>query len=187
MKHLISTVFYFSDENSGSTQNFITEYKMPCIETEAILSQPELMLFNFCNRIQEKERDERSSPSGQSDQTSEGKFDRKSRRRISTQGRFNKNGSGRYAPRTVPTTATTTTASSSCSDEQLRCWEYMLEQNTQLLFDKELDTLTNNSRSSPLRRGGNYTNYIIFFRPLNYKNMMELLKYHRKVCKNCQQ
>lgn len=35
------------------------------------------------------------------------------------------------------------------SEEQFRCWEYMLEQNTQLLFDKELDTLTR----SPLRRG----------------------------------
>ncbi|XP_049799965.1 protein phosphatase PHLPP-like protein [Schistocerca nitens] len=28
------------------------------------------------------------------------------------------------------------------SEEQFKCWEYMLEQNTQLLFDKELDTLS---------------------------------------------
>ncbi|XP_071452412.1 PH domain leucine-rich repeat protein phosphatase 1 [Hetaerina americana] len=27
-------------------------------------------------------------------------------------------------------------------DERFKCWEYMLEQNTQLLFDKELDTLS---------------------------------------------
>ncbi|XP_069698714.1 protein phosphatase PHLPP-like protein isoform X2 [Periplaneta americana] len=41
------------------------------------------------------------------------------------------------------------------SEEQFKCWEYMLEQNTQLLFDKELDTLSRGfgrrgrSRSSP--------------------------------------
>lgn len=28
------------------------------------------------------------------------------------------------------------------SEEQFKCWEYMLEQNTQLLFDKELDTIS---------------------------------------------
>ncbi|GJQ83774.1 Phlpp [Trypoxylus dichotomus] len=36
---------------------------------------------------------------------------------------------------------------SALSEEQFKCWEYMLEQNTQLLFDKELNTLTNSSRS----------------------------------------
>ncbi|ENN77219.1 hypothetical protein YQE_06049, partial [Dendroctonus ponderosae] len=30
---------------------------------------------------------------------------------------------------------------SALSEEQFKCWEYMLEQNTQLLFDKELNTL----------------------------------------------
>ncbi|XP_055917109.1 protein phosphatase PHLPP-like protein [Eupeodes corollae] len=29
------------------------------------------------------------------------------------------------------------------SEEQFKCWEYMLEQNTQLLFDKELNKITN--------------------------------------------
>lgn len=38
---------------------------------------------------------------------------------------------------------------SALSEEQFKCWEYMLEQNTQLLFDKELNTLT--------RGGGNKT------------------------------
>lgn len=28
------------------------------------------------------------------------------------------------------------------SEEQFKCWEYMLEQNTQLLFDKELNTIS---------------------------------------------
>ncbi|XP_065213412.1 protein phosphatase PHLPP-like protein [Planococcus citri] len=28
------------------------------------------------------------------------------------------------------------------AEERFRCWEYMLEQNTQMLFDKELDTLS---------------------------------------------
>ncbi|KAK9710897.1 Protein phosphatase 2C [Popillia japonica] len=36
---------------------------------------------------------------------------------------------------------------SALSEEQFKCWEYMLEQNTQMLFDKELNTLSNASRS----------------------------------------
>lgn len=40
---------------------------------------------------------------------------------------------------------------SALSEEQFKCWEYMLEQNTQLLFDKELNTiskgLTNKNRN----------------------------------------
>lgn len=31
---------------------------------------------------------------------------------------------------------------SAVSEEQYKCWEYMLEQNTQLLFDKELNTIS---------------------------------------------
>lgn len=31
---------------------------------------------------------------------------------------------------------------SQMSEEQFKCWEYMLEQNTQLLFDKELNTIS---------------------------------------------
>lgn len=30
---------------------------------------------------------------------------------------------------------------SALSEEQFKCWEYMLEQNTQLLFDKVIKTL----------------------------------------------
>ncbi|XP_014250078.1 protein phosphatase PHLPP-like protein isoform X2 [Cimex lectularius] len=37
------------------------------------------------------------------------------------------------------------------SDEQFRCWEYMLEQNTQMLFDKELDTLSRGVARRPAR------------------------------------
>uniref|UniRef100_A0A336KQA3 CSON012944 protein n=1 Tax=Culicoides sonorensis TaxID=179676 RepID=A0A336KQA3_CULSO len=44
---------------------------------------------------------------------------------------------------------------SAISEEQFKCWEYMLEQNTQLLFDKELNTIskafTKNPNSSLLR------------------------------------
>lgn len=39
------------------------------------------------------------------------------------------------------------------SEEQFRCWEYMLEQNTQLLFDKELDTLSRAFSRRPAARG----------------------------------
>ncbi|XP_053605143.1 protein phosphatase PHLPP-like protein isoform X2 [Plodia interpunctella] len=36
----------------------------------------------------------------------------------------------------------------STSDEQFKCWEYMLEQNTQMLFDKELDNLSKGIKSN---------------------------------------
>ncbi|KAJ8970976.1 hypothetical protein NQ317_001100 [Molorchus minor] len=38
---------------------------------------------------------------------------------------------------------------SALSEEQFKCWEYMLEQNTQLLFDKELNTLNRGMRGKP--------------------------------------
>lgn len=34
------------------------------------------------------------------------------------------------------------------TDEQFKCWEYMLEQNTQLIFDKELDNLSKGIKSN---------------------------------------
>ncbi|KAF2899975.1 hypothetical protein ILUMI_06211 [Ignelater luminosus] len=37
---------------------------------------------------------------------------------------------------------------SALSEEQFKCWEYMLEQNTQMLFDKELNTLSRGGRRS---------------------------------------
>ncbi|GLG96070.1 Protein phosphatase PHLPP-like protein [Gryllus bimaculatus] len=37
------------------------------------------------------------------------------------------------------------------SEEQFKCWEYMLEQNTQMLFDKELDTLSRSGLVRPSR------------------------------------
>lgn len=39
---------------------------------------------------------------------------------------------------------------SALSEEQFKCWEYMLEQNTQLLFDKELHTLKKNGKKAQL-------------------------------------
>ncbi|KAI4464249.1 s-cell enriched with leucine-rich repeat-containing protein slra-related [Holotrichia oblita] len=36
---------------------------------------------------------------------------------------------------------------SALSEEQFKCWEYMLEQNTQMLFDKELNTLSSASKN----------------------------------------
>ncbi|XP_052864489.1 protein phosphatase PHLPP-like protein [Anopheles cruzii] len=42
---------------------------------------------------------------------------------------------------------------SAMSEEQFKCWEYMLEQNTQLLFDKELNTISRgfvSKRQAPL-------------------------------------
>lgn len=44
---------------------------------------------------------------------------------------------------------------SALSEEQFKCWEYMLEQNTQLLFDKELNTI---SRAFTKKGGVNNSN-----------------------------
>ncbi|XP_051166849.1 PH domain leucine-rich repeat-containing protein phosphatase 2 isoform X2 [Leptopilina boulardi] len=134
--------------------------------------------FKNCSKTTERAEnesppfgDDRSSPSGQSDQTSDSTF--KSRR---PSGRtWAGNAASRAANKVRQSTTTTTPSAVSLqenrkspicittqddddiipdrtgalTDEQFRCWEYMLEQNTQLLFDKELDTLTR----SPLRRG----------------------------------
>lgn len=44
---------------------------------------------------------------------------------------------------------------SAVSEEQFKCWEYMLEQNTQLLFDKELNTISKAfTKKSATNRGG---------------------------------
>lgn len=40
-------------------------------------------------------------------------------------------------------------------EEQYKCWEYMLEQNTQLLFDKELNTLSRGFKRNPRNRLSN--------------------------------
>lgn len=45
------------------------------------------------------------------------------------------------------------------SDEQFKCWEYMLEQNSQLLLDRELDTLSRGLRSSRLSNRPMLPNY----------------------------
>ncbi|XP_030555173.1 protein phosphatase PHLPP-like protein [Drosophila novamexicana] len=44
------------------------------------------------------------------------------------------------------------------SEEQFKCWEYMLEQNTQLLFDKELNTISKSFTKQRLPTAGNDCN-----------------------------
>ncbi|CAK9809411.1 Protein phosphatase PHLPP-like protein [Anthophora plagiata] len=108
-------------------------------------------------------KDDRSSPSGQSDQASDSTF--KSRHpsgrvwpgsaasRATNKARqsvfANENGTRKVSTCLTAQEDTVSERSGALSEEQFRCWEYMLEQNTQLLFDKELDTLTR----TPLRRG----------------------------------
>ncbi|KAK9303731.1 hypothetical protein QLX08_004617 [Tetragonisca angustula] len=108
-------------------------------------------------------KDDRSSPSGQSDQASDSTF--KSRHpsgrvwsgnaasRATNKARqnvlVNENGTRKVSTCLTAQEDTVSERSGALSEEQFRCWEYMLEQNTQLLFDKELDTLTR----TPLRRG----------------------------------
>ena len=60
-----------------------------------------------------------------------------------------------YSPALVMKGLGTCVRSGHLSEEQFRCWEYMLEQNTQMLFDKELDTLSRGlvRRSVPIRTG----------------------------------
>ncbi|XP_018314808.1 protein phosphatase PHLPP-like protein isoform X1 [Mycetomoellerius zeteki] len=108
-------------------------------------------------------RDDRSSPSGQSDQASDSTF--KSRHpsarmwsgsaaaRATNKAHqsvlIQENGMRKVSPCLPTQEDAISERSSALSEEQFRCWEYMLEQNTQLLFDKELDTLT----KAPLHRG----------------------------------
>ncbi|XP_033323175.2 PH domain leucine-rich repeat protein phosphatase [Megalopta genalis] len=108
-------------------------------------------------------KDDRSSPSGQSDQASDSTF--KSRHpsgrvwpgsaasRATNKARqtvfVHENGGRKVSTCHGTQEDTVSERSGALSEEQFRCWEYMLEQNTQLLFDKELDTLSR----TPLRRG----------------------------------
>ncbi|XP_060811506.1 PH domain leucine-rich repeat-containing protein phosphatase 2 isoform X2 [Bombus pascuorum] len=108
-------------------------------------------------------KDDRSSPSGQSDQASDSTF--KSRHptgrvwsgsaasRATNKARqsvlVKENGTRKVSACLTAQEDTVSERSGALSEEQFRCWEYMLEQNTQLLFDKELDTLSR----TPLRRG----------------------------------
>ncbi|XP_032674253.1 PH domain leucine-rich repeat-containing protein phosphatase 2 [Odontomachus brunneus] len=108
-------------------------------------------------------RDDRSSPSGQSDQASDSTF--KSRHpsgrmwsasaasRATSKAHqsvlMQENGTRKVTPCLPTQEDAVSERSGALSEEQFRCWEYMLEQNTQLLFDKELDTLT----KTPLHRG----------------------------------
>ncbi|XP_043275194.1 uncharacterized protein Phlpp [Venturia canescens] len=108
--------------------------------------------------------DDRSSPSGQSDQTSDSTFKIRhpsgrgwsgsAASRAATKNRqgvmIQENGARKFVNGlTAPEDAISERSGGPLSEEQFRCWEYMLEQNTQLLFDKELDTLAR----VPLRRG----------------------------------
>ncbi|XP_011302435.1 protein phosphatase PHLPP-like protein [Fopius arisanus] len=100
-------------------------------------------------------RDDRSSPSGQSDQTTDSTF--------KTRGTSGRVWMGSAASRAASKSRQNiivhentcrkeevgSERSAALSEEQFRCWEYMLEQNTHMLFDKELDTISR----IPLRRG----------------------------------
>ncbi|XP_034945281.1 protein phosphatase PHLPP-like protein isoform X2 [Chelonus insularis] len=100
-------------------------------------------------------RDDRSSPSGQSDQTTDSTFKSKqsigkpwignTASRAASKNRTNviKNNNFVQKDNAHPEN------SGPMNEEQFRCWEYMLEQNTHMLFNKELDTLTR----LPLKRG----------------------------------
>ncbi|XP_044014034.1 PH domain leucine-rich repeat-containing protein phosphatase 2 [Aphidius gifuensis] len=116
-----------------------------------------------CDNTSPQFNDDRSSPSGQSDQTttdSTFKTRQTSGRawigntasRALSKNRHNilhDNTTRKNDTDTNRSAAAVAAATAALSEEQFRCWEYMLEQNTHMLFDKELDTLTR----IPLRRG----------------------------------
>lgn len=101
-------------------------------------------------------RSDRSSPSGQSDQASisdnQSQVTKSKDGNVSTIGsaasksilgidkKNTKNGIARAVRARIEEEREQ--ESDSMSEEQFKCWEYMLEQNTQLLFDKELNTIS---------------------------------------------
>uniref|UniRef100_A0A146LZ42 Protein phosphatase PHLPP-like protein n=1 Tax=Lygus hesperus TaxID=30085 RepID=A0A146LZ42_LYGHE len=113
---------------------------------------------------------DRSSPSGQSDQASCGRssrenftqylneksemIERHSYPSVLMREKGTRKMSTALAPLDLDYDDTTMSErSAQLSEEQFRCWEYMLEQNTQLLFDKELDTLSRGFSRRPSRPG----------------------------------
>ncbi|XP_058452198.1 protein phosphatase PHLPP-like protein [Malaya genurostris] len=103
-------------------------------------------------------RSDRSSPSGQSDQTSgretpvtgaKPKYPemtifngRKQTGYLTNERRSLRGGVVRAVRARIEEEKDREESDSAMSDEQFKCWEYMLEQNTQLLFDKELNTIS---------------------------------------------
>ena len=102
-------------------------------------------------------RSDRSSPSGQSDQASNSDNQSQATKpkdgNISTIGSATsksilndkkniRNGIARAVRARIEEERENGESDSAMSEEQFKCWEYMLEQNTQLLFDKELNTIS---------------------------------------------
>ncbi|XP_055381976.1 protein phosphatase PHLPP-like protein isoform X2 [Condylostylus longicornis] len=97
-------------------------------------------------------RSDRSSPSGQSDQAGselisnmpKSKFDTISTKTNKTNNpnRNIKNGIARAVRARIEEEHEMDDNDSALSEEQFKCWEYMLEQNTHILFDKELNTIS---------------------------------------------
>lgn len=115
---------------------------------------------NCCNNgqfiRQPSARSDRSSPSGQSDQASISDNQSQATKKdgnVSTIGsaasksilgvdkKNTRNGIARAVRARIEEEREQET-DSVMSEEQFKCWEYMLEQNTQLLFDKELNTIS---------------------------------------------
>lgn len=100
-------------------------------------------------------RSDRSSPSGQSDQASisDNQSQATKSKDVSTIGssasksilgtdKNVRNGIARAVRARIEEERENGESDSVMSEEQFKCWEYMLEQNTQLLFDKELNTIS---------------------------------------------
>lgn len=97
-------------------------------------------------------RSDRSSPSGQSDQASISDNQSQATKQstvgsaaskaiLADKKSLTRNGIAR-AVRARIEEERENESDSVMSEEQFKCWEYMLEQNTQLLFDKELNTIS---------------------------------------------
>lgn len=109
---------------------------------------------------QSSSRSDRSSPSGQSDNTAASEISTSLYKKSTDTSTIGSRKSSVYAPnerrslrggvvRAVRARIEEEEkerereeSDSALSEEQFKCWEYMLEQNTQLLFDKELNTIS---------------------------------------------
>jgi PH domain and leucine-rich repeat-containing protein phosphatase len=100
---------------------------------------------------QPSSRSDRSSPSGQSDQSisdnqSQVNKDKSKTltKSITDDKKSLKTGIARAVRARIEEEreSKSNESDSMMSEEQFKCWEYMLEQNTQLLFDKELNTIS---------------------------------------------
>ncbi|XP_045520572.1 protein phosphatase PHLPP-like protein isoform X4 [Pieris brassicae] len=99
-----------------------------------------------CHSISPKSNSDRSSPSGQSDRPLSESLSQQHYASVRSHNRASerkpRGGVARAIRVRVEEDKEERKEEIPSSEEQFKCWEYMLEQNTQMIFDKELDNLS---------------------------------------------